>query len=481
MHKTQLFSILQKFSTREKSRFRAFLESPFFNKNKHIQSLGKYILHTKIESSNNQLDRLIVYREVFRGEKYNETKFNNLVSDTLQLVYQFLAHTQVEKNALLQQQLLQEHLQDKDLESKISRTSQRFLQLQEKSPYRNYQFFYYKYQYYDALDAAFLAQSKHSQDSNLQSKSDQLDLYFMANKLRIACDMLSRNIVINAQYKSHLLSDILKYYEQHQARFEQIPALSIYHQVYLMLSNLENEENYQEVKLQLARHWQLFPPEEARTLYSFVLNYGVRKINSGKSHFYKEILNLYQFLLEQKIIIKNDSITRWTFTNILMAAIRLREFDWAEYFILTYDKYLSEQERLNVVTYNLANLYYEKKDFQKALQTLHNVEFNDPSYHTGAKIIQMKCYYELDETEAFFALVDAFKMYILRSKKLSAYQKRANKNMLTLATKIYKLQLAKGRINKEEYTQRHQKILKRLENANPIANKSWLNTIFLTN
>ena len=43
------------------------------------------------------------------------------------------------------------------------------------------------------------------------------------------------------------------------------------------------------------------------------------------------------------------------------------------------------------------------------LQQLQDVEFTDTSYHLGAKIIQLKSYFELEETEAFYSLIKAFR------------------------------------------------------------------------
>ena len=48
------------------------------------------------------------------------------------------------------------------------------------------------------------------------------------------------------------------------------------------------------------------------------------------------------------------------------------------------------------VLYNelLSWLFIQQKEYKKALQELHNVDFTDASYHLGAKIIQIKSYYE---------------------------------------------------------------------------------------
>ncbi len=154
----------------------------------------------------------------------------------------------------------------------------------------------------------------------------------------------------------------------------------------------------------------------------------------------------------------------------MTTGIRLKEFEWTENFIYEYQNTLVANERNNALAYNLATLFHAKGDFRDTLFQLQGVEFTDTNYHLGAKILQLKSYYELNEEEAFFALVEAFKKYILRSKDLSDYRKKANANFLKLAKKIFQI---KGR-NGKTVEQKRKKVKEDLKNLEPIANKSWL-------
>ena len=200
-------------------------------------------------------------------------------------------------------------------------------------------------------------------------------------------------------------------------------------------------------------------------------------INFGHSAFYREILDLYKVLLERKIIFKNNYLTQWSYINIVTAGIRLKDYSWTEEFIQNYKDFLLPEVRHNVYTYNLVALYFERKDYQQALQLLHSVEFTDAFYHLSAKIIQLKSYYELDEMEAFFALIETTKKYLSRNRQLSSYQKVSNTNFLKLANRIYNLRL-KAFSSRGNNFQKHWKQLKKeLATIEPLGNKSWLEEV----
>jgi hypothetical protein len=156
----------------------------------------------------------------------------------------------------------------------------------------------------------------------------------------------------------------------------------------------------------------------------------------------------------------------------------LEEFGWIENFIRQYDSYLLPEEKFNAVTYNRAALFSARKEYKKALLELHNVEFTDSSYHLGAKIIQIKSYYELEETEALFALIETFRKYLLRNRDLADYRKKANSNMLKLTKSIYQLKTVGPSMNTSSFNRKRRIINEKLTSIDPIANKDWLEEIF---
>ncbi|NUQ25546.1 MAG: hypothetical protein HUU34_16490 [Saprospiraceae bacterium] len=473
MKNTKLVALLKKLSTRERSKLRELVFSPFFNKNEKIQRLCAWLLPFAPAFDSDQLEKTIAFPRVF-GEttSYDELAMNNAISDLLHLAYDFLAWQQYRLRPQLRQDLLLTELLEREMLEQVDRNVARFQQLQQKTRLRNADYYYADYQYYDKQDRYALGQTRRY-DESLQKKSDALDTFYVIDKLRMACDMVSRNTVVNAGYECHFLDEILGYCRENRLQLSSIPAVQVYLHT-LQLLQEHQEEPYRQWKDMLDAAAHLFPADELRTLYNYGLNYCVKKINSGQTAFYRDILDLYRVLLTQKIIFKNGYLTQWSFINIATAGIRLKEFDWTASFIENFQHDLWPEDRHNVYHFCLASLYFEKKEFQRALQMLQAVAFNDAYYHLSAKIIQLKSYFELQETEPFFSLLEATRLYLSRNLQLSDYQKNSNVNFFKLAAKLYQLNLQAPRLTAAAKENRRQEIALLIDRTSPLANKDWL-------
>lgn len=472
MKKTKLITLFKKLSPSELRRFHEYVMSPFFNKNKKVQQLVNILaqaLENLPDFDSEILEKRQVFEKIYMNQQYNELQINNIISDLLQLLYGFLAQKHFAQQTLLQKKYVLKELFQKDAPQHFEKTIRRYQQLETKKEERSFNYFLEKKDFYSQLDQFVQTKIKRQFDENLQLESDSLDLSYFINKLHIACNMISRNIVINANYHCDFLDGILIFCKKNK-HFDNHPALQIYFKTFQMLEGKGEESFYFDLKKSLVEHYRIFPKEELFTLYNYALNFCIKKINSGQDAFYQEILELYKVLLDRKIIFLDGHLSQWTYKNIVTTGIRLKEFEWTENFIYKYQNTLLANERNNALAYNLATLFHAQGDFRNAIFQLQDVEFTDTNYHLGAKILQLKSYYELNEGEAFFALIEAFKKYILRSKDLSDYRKKANANFLKLAKKIFQI---KGRREKAA-DQKRKKIKEDLKKLEPIANKSWL-------
>ena len=472
MRNTKLVSLLKKLSSTELRKFHEYLFSPFFNKNQKLKQLGEIVLNDAPSFESEDLDKRKVFEKIYPNKDYNELQINNVISDLLQLLYGFLAQQHFSQQKILQKKYLLKELFQKDEPQHFERVARRYRQLEEKETERSFEYFSEKKEFYSQLDQYVQTKVKRQYDENLQIQNDSLDISYFINKLHIACNMVSRNIVINADYRCHFLDEILVFCEKNK-HLENYPALQVYFKTFQMLQGEGEESHYFDLKKLLEKHYTIFPKEELFTLYNYALNFCIKKINSGQEFFYQEILELYKVLLQQKIIFLDGYLSQWAYKNIVTMAVRLKDFDWTKQFIYEYQNTLVAKERENALAYNLATLYHAQGDYRNALMQLQDVEFTDTSYHLGTKIIQLKSYYELNEEEAFYALIEAFKKYILRSKDLSKYKKEANANFLKIVKKLYQLKHKRGKI----FLQKKEKVNVLLQELEPIANKSWLDEI----
>lgn len=471
MYDTLLLELLRKMETRERTRFRELVDSPFFNKNTKLRKLCHHILQYGPDFRHPDLEKAVVHRQVFGKQPYRELAFNNLVSDLLQLAYQYLSVNYLQSQPEQHLEYLCLDLLERDLPKQVSRQIRRWKLWRSKREDRSYEYFLYAHLLHEKKDQLSLTGGQRKKGEDLQLESDTLDRYFIINKLRIACDMTSRNAVVNAGYTCHFLREIREYQKQHP-ELDQLPLVQVYSQALRMLEMPRETTHYYRLKELLATYRPVIPQRELRILYNYALNVCVRQINIGKSAFYKEIWDLYKLLLAEGILLKNGQLSQWSYSNIITSAMRLRAYEWTETFIHDYKNYLPEEVRENAYSYNLAALYFERGDYTRALHLLFDVEFTDAFYHLSAKIIQLKVYYQLRETEAFFSLIEATRHYIARNRQLSEYQKKSNANFLKLASRLFQYRIKtewrqlKGR-EKESFE-------RAIEETQPLGNKRWL-------
>ena len=226
--------------------------------------------------------------------------------------------------------------------------------------------------------------------------------------------------------------------------------------------------NYMNLMELLKKYGDLFPRNEAEFIYATALNYCIKKINQGNQQFLEEYFNVFVILLEKELLLTDGELSPWHFRNIVVAALRLGKYDWTENFIYTYKSYLPSAMRENAVSFNLAQLYFSQKKFNKVIELLRNVEYDDFTYNLNSKTMLLSTYYEMDEIEPLYSLMDSFRTYLNRHKDFSAAKRSHYTNLIKFTKQLTKTMPGdKKAIDK---------LKKEVEEAEPkgIASITWL-------
>ena len=475
MHGSKFIDALLKLSTREKTKFREIAYSPYFNKNKKVRALIDTCLKYGPDFTSPSLEKKAIYKKVFgaSSSSYEELKLNNVISDALRLFYLFLAQQKFASREQYWKTYQLESLFELRMSRHLPAVERRLMDLQEKRSDRSHDYYYDQYYLEERIDKTTLLREGREYNPHLQAANDALDRFYWCNKLRIACDMASRNKIINAAYQCYFIEELLQLYHLQPSVLIEQPVIQLYYQALRML-HTEEEAHYLALRTLLDQYSQNVPEEERFDLYDYAQNYCVKKINSGHTEYYAQILDLYKEMLSREVLLRSGYLTQWSYINILTAGLRLPDFEWTEWFIHTYKEQLQPDVRNNVFTYSLAALYFEQRKYHKALQSLQGVSFSDIFYHMSAKIIQIKSYYELEETEAFLSLMEASKKFLRRNRQLSDYQVLSNTTFLKLAGKLHKLRMRAPTLSKEKVRNNLQQIQHELSISKVVTNKGWL-------
>ena len=269
-------------------------------------------------------------------------------------------------------------------------------------------------------------------------------------------------MTLQADYKLNMLPEMSAYASQHD--FSAYPGIAAYWIVLQTQEKPQETKHFFELKQLLKKHSRIFPEAELRELYSYAINYCLRRVNVGEQNFLKELFSLYKETLRSGLLLENGQISFWSYKNITGVALRLREFEWVEKFIRNYNSMLAEEFRENALHYNLAELNFYKRDFDKTMTHLNKVEFSDIYYSFDTKKMMMKIYFEKDEIDALLSLMASFRVFIKRNHSVSEANKLAYENFISIINQFLK----------HEQQRSAPELLEAIQNLKPLADRNWL-------
>ncbi len=432
MEHSKLIELLKTFSSKELREFHEFAQSPFFNKNvelvrfyEHLRSLAPTFPPAKVE-------REAVFAVLYPQKPYDEKQLNYLNNFLLKLAEQFVAYGRFRQNELLERYQLMESYTQRNLDKHYQFVYGQTTKLLEEWPSRNLEFYQLQYLHADISNRHFLKQQIRRFDDRLQLAADYLDQYYLAAKLKYSCEMLDRKMSIAAEYEVRFADVVSQLVEANPQL--QTPPIAVYHTLLNMLLDMGNAGHFNKLVALTERYKGSFPMEELKDLYSYAINYCIRRVNQGAPEFLDELFQQYLKSLEAGTLMDGGFLSPWAYKNLIGVGLRLKKFDWTEDFIRQYNDKLVPEARANALHYNLAELYYYKQDHDAALSHLNKVEFSDIYYNLDTKKMMLKIYFELDEIDALLSLLASFKMFLKRTKLISAANKVAYQNFVQALT-----------------------------------------------
>ncbi|WP_143473605.1 hypothetical protein [Flavilitoribacter nigricans] len=378
-----------------------------------------------------------IWKEVVPGKEYDDTRFRKYTSDLSKLVESFLAQQCFDDDKIGKSIYLMESIDKKKIDKLYNSSIRVAKKLSESYPHRSSEHYYHKYEieknYYKLTDYDI----KRSKVSNVEEIAANLDKFYISEKLKYYCSVLSSQSTVAHKYEIRFIDEIIEHLQEND--YEDTPPIAIYLQIYLALKDFDNEEHYFKLKSLLEHYGLLFPLNEASNIYKYALNYCTRKINRGNQKFLHEYFDLYVETLNKEIIFDKGEISPWHFKNIVTTALRLGKFEWTEKFIFKYKDRIPEELRNNAITFNLAQLYFYQKKYNKVIEQLQFVEYDDLSYNINSKTMLIATYYELDEIEPLYSLLESFRVYLNRHKDIAEQIRNLCLNLIKFTKKLVKV------------------------------------------
>ena len=422
MRNSKLYKTLKTFDRYEQNRFRKFLQSPFFNRDENLERLYD-LFCTDINKNANRdpekrkgdLTKTWLWEKMDLNIPFNDVRWRKYISDLLKLTVDYLAYENFERKPMEQAKNVMEAVGWRKIKPLFGYAIKMGAKATKTSKNESPKHYLKKYQL--ELNNYLLGQHElqRSEKSNLEAISENLDIFYLSEKLRLASVALTQEGIMKVSYDMGLKDEVVS--GASKKRYQEFPAIAINQMMLKTISHPEDDGSYFELKRLLLQHQADFPKSEVWDAYKYALNYCGRKIKLGQPSFTQEFFEIFTNSQENEIFLADGELSPWLFKNVITIALRLKRYEWAKTFVNNYSSHLPDSFRANAVTFNLAKIAFYQKDYEEVIDLLRYVEYDDYSYNLNSKMFLTTTYYETDEIELIYSTVDSFQTYLRRHKK----------------------------------------------------------------
>jgi hypothetical protein len=461
MQNSFLLQHLEVLSATDLDKFEMFLKSPYYNSREDLIQLFRILKSANFDTETNAISKEDIFGLLYPDKLYSNLDLNNTITHLLKLVKIFLATEHFQKNPTSVANHLIQALRDYHLDEHFERTWQKTHDLHHELPLRNAQWYYTEY----------ILQNEWFKYHSIKSRSwpKNIEIATAALTKGFALDMARWNRTVTTiknttQKEIHLplAAPSLDY-------LETLPADGIYKltkQSNLILEKTSVAAEYQEMRMLMKAHIEEISTEESRDFYLATINFCIQQINKGDKTYMHEAFKLYREGLESKALLdRENQISTNTFYNIHVLAHRVGERAWAKQFLDTYQAFLPRQLRENYYQYNLAIYNFMLGDYQKVLDILIEVRFNEIFLNVEVRTMMLRAYFETRAWNALDSLLASFSLFVRRHKELAAYRNHYL-NLIKYTKKLLKINVLS--------IVKRQELLLEVQNTNALADKDWV-------
>lgn len=405
-----------------------------------------------------ELNKEILFSAIYGDETYNDTKLRYVLNRLLEAIREYQIVAEFKKENVFAKKVWMDFM----IEKKLKKNLLYNLGQEEISSISDYRFLY---QYFKSQEDNFYrfhftkdVKEQYESIIAIMNHAERFsDLVFLKNY----CSLITFTNV----YQSIPFALPQKKLEDIQQK--NWGELHYEFAVYLRLIDLltiKSTDGYYRFKETLFQNFEVWDEDEKVNFLAYLLNYTTNAINKGMTEFIQEQYNLFRYFEEKGYFLLRGYINSGRINNVVHIYLRMGKYELAEDFVKKYILLLNVSDRESCLHFNMARILFEKSQYKLSLRELLRVEYGHDSFYSfNSKLLLLKNYYELQETDAFDSLCSSFKEFTRKNKMLSNDYKSFYLNFIKMTKKLYQATPTKKKKLEKEI----------LENAQ-IAEKNWL-------
>ncbi|MGB1207006.1 MAG: hypothetical protein ACPG5B_15275 [Chitinophagales bacterium] len=442
MHNSKLIAMFEKLSNKELTKLGLYLKSPIFNKTDNIIKLYEIIKKEHPSCNSENLNKELVFKKLFPKKKKEDSSLRALMSQMSKIMEDFFIFLELEQNNKLKNELLLKSFMNRKLNNLFHKKIHSITKSLDKKPAQDTEYFHHVFELSNLDFQQLMYENSRPAKSGIQKVINDLDVYYIATKLRYMTAIINLQNIVRVNYELTLMEEVLDVVAH--SDLQEVPFIKMYYHLCMLLKE-DDEKHFEILKNLLESYGDILAGDEIRHIYTALANYCTKKIKNGKGIYLKEIFKLYKAMLNDNILMVDKYIQPYNYKNIGMAALKLKEYEWAKWFIEEYRLKVHPKYRADVYNYCIALLYFHLKDYKKAGQHLMTVELIDPYFYINYKILHIKTYYEEADYEPLKSALDALRQYIRRDKVMSNYNIESCQNFINLLNRLLRIRFGGNR------------------------------------
>ncbi len=457
MLETKLIKTLRTLQRRELAELNVFAQSGMVPLSEKAIALLQLILSFPPSFTSPELKKEIVFQKLFRKEPYNDSRIRLLQSDVLKAVQFYIAIKVVASIPLELDMLQLEHFvkaENNELTLKrITETEKKV----EAIEIHNEHYFYLRFRL-EQLKSNFNA--KRSKDYTLKHLFKNLEAFYFLNKLKMNCVRLSNNFIYRHEENDFFIAEIIESLDK--KTFPDNPVILGYSYSVLLLSNETPDLQFSKLHELLQKHKKQLSPHEQTTFSKILENHCIRQINTGLDDYY-EIL----FKLLERRLLDATEVTSGEVKTFMTLCLRMNKAAFAQQFIKGKKECITPPEiRDDAFNYSMALLHFYKKEYDRVLLLLQQVEYHNVFYKIDSRKLLIQVFYEMKEWDSLDSAMNAFRVFIHRNSEISVVHKKNNQNFINF---LYKM------MNSGSHEQKRLlKLKQELNKSMHLAERKWL-------
>lgn len=416
-------------SPKELKEVKLWINSPMHNQHQNVIKLFDFLAsRKKITARSVQKKRAFEY--IFKGEKYKEQKLSHVMNYALNTLKNFFGYKETISDEFSFNKKLITSLQQRSVENLALLELKKLDKITTRTTLQNASHSLHLFEL-ERTKFELEGTQNRSSETNLPQIFKHLTDFYYLSILKYACIARTHSNIAQQDYNIQTLKSILDAAQQSKH-----PIIQLYYNIYLCLDKPQNKDYFYQASTLFLQHFKTLEHQEQHEILVFLTNYCIRQLNKGeKEHFTKEAFKWFVWGLENKVLIYNNTLSRFGYVNIIGLALKLKEFDWAFSFIEEYTQYIPEEFRENYQHYSTATVFFRQKNYQEAQSLLRQIEQDDIFLNLDTKGMLLEIYYEEKNWIALDALLISFSRYLQR-KQVIIHHKQAYQHLILFTRKL---------------------------------------------